>query len=194
MVRKLFFFGILAVTLAARGNWEEEGRQWWKNVEYLASDDMQGRNVGSHGFDLAADYVAGEYERSGLKPAGSDGYYFQKIWFAETALNSAHLKLLHGGRESNVDLPSTAVIHFNLYTPHEVKARVVFAGYGLRIPEAGYDDFRGLPVKGAIVAYLAGGPVCIPGDLRSHYGSIEARWKALRACACIWARTACGAS
>jgi hypothetical protein len=184
-LRKLFFFGILAVTLTARGRWDEEGRDWWKHVEYLASDDMQGRNVGSHGFDLAANYVAAQYENSGLKPAGSDGYYFQKIWFAETALNSAHLKLIHGGHETSVNVPSTAIIHFNMYSPREVKARVVFAGYGMRIPEAGYDDFKGLAVKGAIVAYIPGGPACIPGDLRSHYGSTEARWKALHAAGAV---------
>ena len=184
-MRKVFLLGILAVAMAARGSWEEEGREWWKNVEYLAGDQMQGRNVGSHGFDLAANYVAAKYETDGLKPAGNDGYYFQKIWFAETALNSAHLKLIRGGHEYNVELPSNAVIHFNLYSPREVKARVVFAGYGLRIPEVDYDDLKGLPLKGAIVAYLAGGPGCIPGDLRSHYGSTEARWKALHAAGAI---------
>jgi hypothetical protein len=55
--------------------------------------------------------------------------------------------------------------------------RIVFAGYGLSIPEAHWDDLKGLNVKGAVVAFLTGGPDKIDGNLRSHYSSTEQRWK-----------------
>ena len=56
---------------------------------------------------------------------------------------------------------------------------MVFAGYGLRIPEAHFNDLQGLDVKGAIVAFISGGPDSINGNLRSHYSSIKERWNAL---------------
>jgi hypothetical protein len=176
--------GFLSLSMVAGGRWEEEGREWWKNVAYLASDDLQGRNVGSRGFDLAADYVAEQYERTGLRAAGGEGY-FQKISFAEASLMSASLRLMRQGRVIPVAIPGEAVINFNPFTAREVKARLVFAGYGLRIPEAGYDDLKGLPLRGAIVAYLTGGPHEIAGDLRAHYSSNEVRWHALAAAGAV---------
>jgi hypothetical protein len=82
--------------------------------------------------------------------------------------------------------------------------RIVFAGYGLSIPEAHWDDLNGLNVNGAVIAFLTGGPDKIDGNLRSHYSSIEQRWEAFHAAGAVgmiaiadpkimeipWARTA----
>lgn len=184
MLRKFLLLGILAGALAASSRWDEEGREWWKNVEYLASDDLAGRDVGSHGFDLAANYVAEQYERTGLRAAGGDGY-FQKVWFAETSLTWARMRLTRQGRTDAIAIPSEVLFHFNPRSGPEVKARVVFAGYGLQIPEADYDDLKGLPLRGAVVAYLAGGPDNVPGNLRAHYSSSEVRWRAFEAAGAI---------
>ncbi len=62
---------------------------------------------------------------------------------------------------------------------------MVFAGYGLVIPEAHYNSLEGMPIKGAVVAYLTGGPENIDGNLRSHYSSLEQRWKAMRAAGAV---------
>ncbi len=59
----------------AATDWEAAGKAWWKNVEYLASDELEGRNVGSPGYEKAATYVAAQFERAGLKPAGTDNYF-----------------------------------------------------------------------------------------------------------------------
>src|SRR5436190_20774400 len=84
---------------AAEPDWDAAGKAWWKNVEYLASDALEGRNVGSPGFDKAANYVAGEFERAGLKAAGK-GNYFQPVQFTEIALNSSKssLALIRAGK------------------------------------------------------------------------------------------------
>src|SRR5262245_16515484 len=52
----------------------DDGQQWWKHVEYLASDDLKGRHTGSEGYRNAADYVAQEFQSLGLHPAGTNGY------------------------------------------------------------------------------------------------------------------------
>ena len=60
--------------LLAGADFNAEGKRWWSHIEFLASDDMQGRNTGSESHLKAARYVAGEFEKSGLKPAGTSGY------------------------------------------------------------------------------------------------------------------------
>src|SRR5947209_7298624 len=179
----------LSLTLlmaATQPDWNAAGKAWWKNVEYLASDALEGRNVGSPGFDKAADYVAGEYERAGLKPAGKDNY-FQPVQFIETALDSSKssLALIRQGKTISVAVPNEAQLGYSSHSAPSLEAPIVFAGYGLVIPEANYDDLKGLSVKGAVVAFLTGGPEKIDGNLRSHYSSSEERAKALRAAGAV---------
>jgi hypothetical protein len=78
-----------------------------------------------------------------------------------------------------------AQVNFNAYSSAKVEGHVVFAGYGLQIPEADYDDLKDLPLKGAIVAYLAGAPSGIATNLKAHYGSSEIRWQALKAAGAV---------
>jgi hypothetical protein len=185
MLSRFLLLGLVSLTLGAAGNrWDEDTLAWWRNIEYLSSDQLQGRDVGSHGFDLAANYVATQYEKTGLQAAGDDGY-FQKVWFTEASLVSAKVTIHRGGKHGDVAIPNEAQINFDAHSPAKAEGRVVFAGYGLKIPEADYDDFKGLPLKGAIVAYLAGSPGNINGNLRAHYGSSEVRWQKLRAAGAV---------
>ena len=162
-------------------DWDAAGRQWWSHVEYLASDELEGRNVGSPGFEKAARYVASEFERAGLSPAGSDGY-FQPVKFTQVSLDESKssLTIVRGEASQLVTLGSEANLGFSAESAASLEAPLVFAGYGLCIPEAGYDDFKSLPVKGAVVVFLTGGPAGVSGNLRSHYSSAEERWKPLR--------------
>ncbi len=52
-----------------------DGNRWWSHVRFLADDKLEGRNTGSEGHRQAAAYVAEQFERSGLKPASSAGYF-----------------------------------------------------------------------------------------------------------------------
>lgn len=56
---------------------------WWKTTAALSGDDMEGRDTGSPGYDRAAAYVADRFRRTGLRPAGDGGTYFQRIGFDE---------------------------------------------------------------------------------------------------------------
>ena len=53
-----------------------------RDVTYLASDELEGRGVTTQGINLAADYIAAEFKKAGLKPAGKDGSYFQHFTMA----------------------------------------------------------------------------------------------------------------
>src|SRR5438477_11894616 len=59
---------------------KSDGKSWWEHVKVLADDKMEGRDTGSEGHRRAAAYVADQMKKSGLKPAGTDGY-FQLIKF-----------------------------------------------------------------------------------------------------------------
>jgi Zn-dependent M28 family amino/carboxypeptidase len=61
-----------------------------------------------------------------------------------------------------------------------VDAPLVFAGYGLQVPEVGIDDFSGLDVKGKVVVHLIGSPSNVPGALSAHYQSAGVRAETLR--------------
>lgn len=184
LIASFALLGLVAATAAT--DWEAAGKAWWKHIQYLASDELEGRNVGSPGFEKAATYVAAQFERAGLKPAGTQNY-FQPVAFTEVSLDAekSTLALVRDGQSTAVAVPQEAQLGYSANSAPEIEAPIVFAGYGLVIPEAHYDDLQGLNVKGAIVAFLSGGPKSIDGNLRSHYSSSQERWKALHAAGAV---------
>ena len=183
-ITAISLFALAAGAAVKTTDWDAAGKAWWKHVSYLANDKLKGRNVGTPGFDLAADYVAKQFEKAGLRPVAGDSY-FQPVAFVETSLVSSSVELVHGDRAIKIPIPEEVHTGYAAHSPEEMEAPVVFAGYGLVIPEAKYNDLEGLPVKGAIVAFLTGGPDKIDGNLRSHYSSSEQRWKAMRAAGAV---------
>src|SRR5207247_7671116 len=63
----------VASSVVVRGN-EETSKRWWAHVQALANDSMEGRNTGSLTHKRAADYVAAQFQKAGLEPAGLVGY------------------------------------------------------------------------------------------------------------------------
>src|SRR6476661_1555346 len=136
-------FLVCAATAVAATNWNEAGKQWWSHVQYLASDQLGGRDVGSPGFEKAAAYVAEQFERAGLQPGG-EGNYFQRVQFTKISLNQAKssLAILRNGHATPVSIPGEAQLGYSAESAPSLIAPVVFAGYGLRIPEAHFDEDR----------------------------------------------------
>ena len=64
-----------ASTTLLAADFAQEGARWWSHIQVLADDRMEGRNTGSDGHRRAAQFVAGEFEKAGLKPAGTAGYF-----------------------------------------------------------------------------------------------------------------------
>ncbi len=151
-----------------------DGKSWWEHVKVLADDNMEGRDTGSPGHKRAAAYVADQMKKAGLKPAGTDGY-FQPIKFVTRKIDESQssMSLVRDGKEEPLTLGEDANIRVGGNPAPETDAQLVFAGYGLRVPEANYDDFAGLDVKGKVVVTFAGAPPQIPAALASHYQSGE---------------------
>ena len=89
----------LLLTTASLRVSEDPGRRWWSHVEYLASDQLEGRLTGSVGHRKAAEYVAEQFKKGGLIPAGIQGY-IQPVPFNSRTIveKDSSLALIQKGR------------------------------------------------------------------------------------------------
>ncbi len=152
------------------------GEMWWHHVEILAADDMRGRLTGTADFDRAAAYVIARFEEDGLQAAGSDGFR-QPVMLEQQDVDQAasRASLVSSLGETPLTVGDEFLVSAGLPRPAIVDAPLVFAGYGLHIPEAGHDDFAGLDLKGKILVVVSGGPAEISGALKSHARSERTR-------------------
>jgi Zn-dependent M28 family amino/carboxypeptidase len=179
VIYSLFLVGTLASAEAQ--NRVISGDGWWARVSILAADNMEGRNTGSEGYNRAAAYVAGEFERLGLQAAGTKSY-FQPIEFGVRQIqeDQSRLELVRDGQAEPLSLGDDANFSLPPDVAERVNAPAIFVGYGLVIPEMGIDDLNGLELRGKIAIFLTGGPKAIPGPLKAHYSHLRQRWLALR--------------
>jgi len=97
------------------------------------------------GYSKAAEYVAGELERAGLKPAGTGGY-FQDVGFEVQSIQTATSRvLLVPEKAAPIDVSDDLMLSPGILQRAATQAPLVFAGYGIHLPEEGYDDFAGHP-------------------------------------------------
>jgi hypothetical protein len=182
----LFLLAAAAVAKTEKMDWNAAGKAWWAHVQFLADDQREGRDVGSAGFEAAADYVVNQFQSIGLEP-GARGSYSQPVALIKSSLNEAESQLtLIGERPSAaVKLGPVRLGEDALITSSGnvsgLDAPLFFVGYGLNIPEDGYNDLKDPALRGAIAVYLAGGPSDVSGDLRAHYSSGAERAAAMRA-------------
>jgi aminopeptidase YwaD len=129
------------------------------HIKYLASDRLEGRSPGSPGGEEAARYIAAEFEKAGLEPPGDSGSYYQKFTFpGEVVLGrSGSLNLILNGESTDLELGKD-YYPLGFSQNGYASGDIVFAGYGITAPEAGYDDYSGLDVKGKIVLVLRYSP------------------------------------
>lgn len=142
------------------------------HLEFLADDLLEGRDTGSRGYDIAAHYVATEFKKMGLVPAGEDGYY-QKVPFRRGFLNqqSTVANVSINGVTEKLSYPTDYMMGADLgSTESSVQAETVFVGYGLVAEEYNHNDYEGLDVNGKIVVALTGRPKDWPSEEGAHLG------------------------
>lgn len=165
-------------TLAA--DTKAEGQQWWSYVQYLASDQMEGRLTGTAGYRRAANYVVEQFKASGLQPRGVGGY-LQPVKFDVQRVQAAQsrLTLMWGGHDHELSLGEDALLGSRLPQPKNIEAPLVFIGYGLHIPDEHYDELAGQDLKGKIVVYLSGGPANLASALKAHSHAPQEFYRAI---------------
>ena len=159
-----------------------DGNSWWAHVKVLADDNLKGRETGSEGLRKAEAYVVDQLTKAGLQPAGVDGFY-QPVQFTsrEIVEKDSSAALVGKGKVEPLVLGEDTFFNTRVdLAREEISAPLVFAGYGLKIPENNYDELAGLDLTGKIVVYLAGSPSEIPTALSAHYQALGERWKALK--------------
>jgi len=146
------------------------------HVMFLASDALKGRDAGSPEFEIAANYVASQFYAAGLKPAGDDGGYLQKVPLLSYKLDGTGAMSIGRGKAAPVTLEAGKdfIAGANPEKPeYSVTAPVVFVGYG--IVGLGRDDYKGVDVKGKIVAFFGGAPSSFPGEEGAHFQNPAAK-------------------
>ncbi|WP_448662285.1 M20/M25/M40 family metallo-hydrolase [Sphingomonas sp. CJ20] len=142
------------------------------HIQFLASDALRGREAGTRDYDVAAEYVAAQMLAAGLTPAGKDGGWFQPVAIANYRPSEKAKWTLTRGTEAvpfdfGVDFLNGGVPSNPDFT---AEGQVVFAGYGIVYPQGKRDDYKGLDVRGKIVALLPGVPAGLPNAVEAHFG------------------------
>ena len=151
------------------------------HIEFLADDVMRGRQTGSRGYSIAANYVASGFRQMGLLPAGQEGSYFQQVPLrrAFQEPGSAELVIKNGRDTTALEFVEQFFMGPSLgRTTTELQAGLVFAGYGIEADELGHNDFANLDVKGKVVVTFAGQPHDFPSEEGAHFASRTERAKA----------------
>ena len=159
---------------------QDIARRVHADVEFLAADSLEGRDTGSKGYQVAADYVASQFRAIGLEPAGEKGGWFQQVPFRRASYErQPSLSLTVGGRQVRLEPGKDASLRPSLTArTRKLSAGMVFVGYGLQDARYGFDDYRGLDLKGKVAVALTGTPSGLPSDIEAHLNSSKDRFAA----------------
>ena len=150
------------------------------HVETLASPKFEGRMTGSPGEKLAADYLVAELKKMGARPLpGLTDFRMPFTFTAGSKDGGSRLTVRRDGQDGLNFAGSGTIQALSFSDNGEVTGPVVFAGYGLVVPEAqnfGYDSYAGLDVKDKVVVVLR----YFPEDADQKTRGILARYADLR--------------
>jgi len=157
------------------------------HVYFLASDSLEGRFLGSQGCQIAAQYGESQFRSAGLKPIirqGDESSYLQPVPVARRTPQAepeltirtprGETKFLHGRDFRWLD--------GEILSCENKPLPVVFVGYGIHEPAAGWDDFKGLDVRNKVLVMRHGVPLkngrpVLPAPLHEKYAD-ESSWQA----------------
>ena len=137
-----------------------------QHTKALSADEYEGRGPGTKGEELTVKYLTEQFQRLGLKPGNPDGTFVQKVPLvgftgAPTASFTA------GSKQINLTFPKDYVAVSRRFVPESKveNSDIVFVGYGVVAPEYGWDDYKGLDVRGKTIVMLINDPqVPSPSD------------------------------
>ena len=130
------------------------------HIKVLASDEFEGRGPGTKGEDLSINYIADQFKKIGLAPGNTDGTYFQKVPLVGiTTGQDAVMSIKVGGKDLKMKFGDDFVARtVRVVEKTGFDADVVFVGYGVVAPEYGWDDYKGMDVRGKVLIMLVNDP------------------------------------
>jgi len=150
------------------------------HVRFLADDLLEGRGTGQRGGDIAAHYIATQFALYGLKPAGDNGTYLQRVpMVGITPLSDSTFTLVPAnGSPMALKVLDEYVSYDQTQQPQsDIDAPIVFLGYGIHAPEYNWDDYKNTDVKGKVLLMMVNEPSSddpkfFKGKALTYYG----RW------------------
>jgi Zn-dependent M28 family amino/carboxypeptidase len=130
------------------------------HTKTLSSDEYEGRLPGTKGEQLTVAYLVDQFKKAGLKPGNTDGTYIQKVPLVGISPTPAPL-VVKKGRESQTFKWREDFVAWTKHvapTAGITDSELVFVGYGVVAPEFGWDDYKGLDVKGKTLVMLVNDP------------------------------------
>jgi Zn-dependent M28 family amino/carboxypeptidase len=146
------------------------------HLQFLADDALEGRRPGTRGGELAGKYIAAQFQRLGLEPAGDSGTYFHRVPII-TLTPDPTVKIT-GATPTELTYRKDYVLWSMRNEPTvQVAGDLVFVGYGIVAPEYQWDDYKDADVKNKIVVALVNDPglrdsTIFRGKILTYYG----RW------------------
>lgn len=140
------------------------------HIRFLASDYLKGRDVGTDGYEIAANYVAAQMQLLGLEAAGDNGGYFAQVPMQDVVADAEFNSFTLDGETFAQGELVYVSINPNVLEA-TVTAPLVFVGYGISAPNRGHDDYADLDVAGKIVVVMNGVPDGMPTEERAHHNS-----------------------
>jgi Zn-dependent M28 family amino/carboxypeptidase len=150
------------------------------HVRFLSDDLLEGRGTGQRGGDIAAQYIATQFSLYGLKPAGDNATYMQKVpMVGITPQPSTTFAFVAAKSGANDLKPLDQYVAYDQtqQSQSDVNADIVYVGYGIEAPEYNWDDYKGTDVKGKVLLMLVNEPSSddakfFKGKALTYYG----RW------------------
>lgn len=149
------------------------------HIEFLADDTLLGRDTGSNGYQIAANYVKSYFKQLGLTPLGTkvaneNRGFEQQVRFRKSYLVEGSASTIIHGSAGDIKLDYASqflTAGSSLQNDTAITAATVFVGYGVISKEFGYNDYENIDVKGKIVVALTGRPDDLPSEEGAHIGS-----------------------
>jgi Zn-dependent M28 family amino/carboxypeptidase len=157
--RILLAASIISFSVAGQ-NLHVSGDKIRAHVKYLASDELGGRGVGTVGEKLATEYIASQLQVQGLKGAGENGTYFQRVSLVGSTTEPSATLTITGKKDRASlsfvkDYVGTA---FSQKPENSFDAEAVFVGHGISAPEFGWDDYKGENLSGKVLIFFTNEP------------------------------------
>ena len=138
-----------------------------QHTKVLSADEYEGRGPGTKGEELSVKYLTEQYQRLGLKPGNPDGTYIQKVPLAGFT-GQPTASFTAGDKKIDLNFPTDYVAVSRRFVPESKveNSDIVFVGYGVVAPEYGWDDYKGVDVRGKTIVMLINDPA-VPDAERS---------------------------
>src|SRR6266480_963133 len=150
------------------------------HVRFLSHDLLEGRGTGQRGGDIAAEYIATQFWLDGVKAAGDNGTFFQKVpMVGITPAPETTFELTPNKGEALKLKPLAQYVAYDQtqQSSNDIDADIVYVGYGIEAPEYLWDDYKGVDVRGKVLLMLVNEPAADdPNFFKGRALTFYGRW------------------